>query len=107
MLFRSQGKIADLIIEAYAAESGIARAEKLKADRRASLAADIVRVYTEEATGRMTQAARQAVAALGARGADTAGLTGCAGTLQQRPSVDTIAARRRIADAVIRDRYPF
>ena len=102
-----QAHIADILIDVYAAESGIARAEKLAADRRAPLAADIVRVYAEDATGRIAQAARQVIPALTSRGAEASRLTECAAALLGRPSADTVAARRRIADAVIADRYPF
>jgi hypothetical protein len=102
------GQIADVIIETYATESAIARAEKISArgDGRASLAADIARVYTHEAADRVTAAAKQVVLALASRGAD-----GALGTGVQRlaayAGIDAIAARRRIANAVIEaGRYP-
>src|SRR3954471_4153513 len=65
-------QIADVIIEAYAVESAIARAEKMASngDNRASLAADIAAVYTNDASDRVAAASRQVVAALEARGAD-------------------------------------
>jgi alkylation response protein AidB-like acyl-CoA dehydrogenase len=103
-----QGRIADLIIEVYACESGLARAEKLTADDRAGLAADIARVYTEDATGAIVQTARQIVAALTARKVEASAVAKLAGPLVTRPGFDAIAARRRIADAVIQaERYPF
>jgi len=97
-----QAQIADIIIETYAIDSGIARAEKMAArgDGRASLAADAVRVYASDAADKIAGAARQAVAALSAAGVDAGVGTTVLGLVRQDP-VDTIAARRRIADAVI------
>jgi alkylation response protein AidB-like acyl-CoA dehydrogenase len=103
-----QAEIADILIEVYAAESAIARAEKLAADRRAALAADIVRVYVDGSVGRMLQATKQVVAALAGRGGVVNDLADYAHRLAPYPGVDTIAARRRIADAVIAaERFPF
>jgi alkylation response protein AidB-like acyl-CoA dehydrogenase len=97
-----QACIADVIIEAYAVESGIARAEKLarRRDGRTVLAADIVRVYVHDAADRVASAARQAAAALAGRSGDTA-LPAHVDSLARHEVVDTIAARRRIAQAVI------
>jgi alkylation response protein AidB-like acyl-CoA dehydrogenase len=102
-------QIADVIIEAYAIESALARAEKLakRNDSRASLAADAVRVYTGDASDRVARAARQVVAALEARGADGSLATGVR-RLTLYTGVDVIAARRRIADAAIEaGKHPF
>jgi alkylation response protein AidB-like acyl-CoA dehydrogenase len=104
-----QGQIADIVIEAYAAESGLARAEKMasRGDRQATLAADAVRVYASDAADKIAAAAKQATAALEAAGADS-GLGMAAQRLAAHPAVDVIAARRRIADAVIENgRYIF
>jgi alkylation response protein AidB-like acyl-CoA dehydrogenase len=97
-----QAQIADIIIDAYAIDSGIARAEKMaaRADSRAALAADAVRVYTSDAADTIAGAARQVVAALGAAGVDAAVGKAVLGLVRQDP-VDTISARRRIADAVV------
>ncbi len=102
------GQIADVIIETYATESGIARAEKLHArgDRRASLAIDIARVYTNDAADRVAAAARQVVAARTPRAGD-ASLGDLVQRLAAYTGIDAIAARRRIANAVIEaGRYP-
>ena len=111
MLFRSQevqAEIADIVIEVYAAESAVARAEKRAGGERAALAADIVRVYVDGAMGRILEATRQVVAALAGRGGVVDDLIDCARRLTPYPGVDTIAARRRIADAVIAaERFPF
>ena len=65
-------QIADVVIETYASESAIVRAEKMAArgDLRAGVATDIARVYTNDAADKVAAASRQVVAALAARGAD-------------------------------------
>ena len=104
-----QAQIADIIIEIYAIESGLARAERMasRGDGRASLAADAAQVYEGDAADRIAAAAKQVVAALTARGGDAS----LASTVQQLTAytpVDPIAARRRIADAVIAaGKHPF
>ena len=101
-------QIAAVIIETYATESAIARAEKMAStgDGRASLAADIAAVYTNDAADRVVAASRQVVAAIGARSADSALAAGVQ-RLAGYAAIDAIAARRRIADAVIEaGRYP-
>ncbi len=102
-------QIADVVIEAYAIESGLARAEKLakRADGRAGLALDAVQVYAGDAADRVARAARHVVAALAARGAD-ASLMASVRRLTTYVGADVIAARRRIADAVIEaGKHPF
>ena len=55
----------------------------------------------------MAQAGRQVVAALASRGADGAMATGVQ-RLASHAGIDTIAARRRVADAVTTaGKYPF
>ena len=86
------GHIADMAIEIYAIESATLRTAK----RRSSLKEDITAVYTEDAMARFAHSVRQAGAALGI---DI--------LLPSRPPCDTVAARRRIADAVIEaGKYP-
>jgi alkylation response protein AidB-like acyl-CoA dehydrogenase len=104
-----QAQIADIIMEVYAIESGLARAERMasKGDNRASLAADAARVYESDAADRIAAAAKQVVAALTARGGD-ASLASNVQQLTAYTPTDPIAARRRIADAVIAvGRHPF
>ena len=102
-----QARIADAMIEVYASESAIARGEKLHADHRAAFAADIVRVYVDGSAGRIRTAARQIIAALADRGVAVADLAEGARRLATYPGPDTIAAQRRIADAVIQaERFP-
>ena len=104
-----QALIADIVIEVFAIESGIARAAKMAstADSRAGIAADAARVYTTDAADRIAAASRDVVAALITRGADPS-LAMTAQRLSAHGGVDTIAARRRIAEAVIEaGRHPF
>jgi butyryl-CoA dehydrogenase len=104
-----QAQIADIVIEVYAIESGLARADRMasRGDSRASLAADAAHVYESDAADRIAAAAKQVVAALMARGGD-ASLASNAAQLSAHTPVDPIAARRRIADAVIAaGKHPF
>jgi alkylation response protein AidB-like acyl-CoA dehydrogenase len=103
------GHAADIIIEVYAMESALARAGKLAAggdEERGCIALDIASVYTSDAADRMVHSARQVVAASRADG--SAELSEHVRDVAAHLTADTIAARRRIADAVIRaGRHPF
>jgi alkylation response protein AidB-like acyl-CoA dehydrogenase len=104
-----QAHIADVVIEVYAIESGLARAEKMamRGDARAPLAVDAVRVYTSDASDSISAAARQAVAALASQGVDQ-GFGTAVLALTRLDPVDTMAARRRVADAAIEaNKHPF
>jgi hypothetical protein len=92
--------IADPIIDSYAIESILARTEKLaaKAPEAAVLAADMTSVFLGDAANRIVHAAKQVAAALGDRGAS---IRERLAPLAAYPGVDTVAARRRIADAVL------
>jgi alkylation response protein AidB-like acyl-CoA dehydrogenase len=97
------GHAADLVIEVYAVESALARTDKLLATRdaeRSSMAVDMARVYASDAADRLAHSGKQIAAALSARG-DGEPVAGLVRDVATRPGVDTIAARRRIADAVI------
>jgi alkylation response protein AidB-like acyl-CoA dehydrogenase len=105
------GHMADIVSEIYSVESGLARTEKLFeriGQDRSSVPVDIARVHAGDAADRIVHAAKQVVAALAARGGDEPGLADLVGRLAARAGLDSIAARRRIADAVIAaGRYPF
>jgi hypothetical protein len=74
-----------------------------RGDGRADLAAEIAQVYTHDAADRVAAASRQVVAALGADPSLAAGVQ----RLGAHTGVDAIAARRRIANAVIEaGKYP-
>ena len=96
------GHIADVVIEAYAIESAVGRAEKLRAARGAdgaNTALDIVRVYVTDAIDRVVHSARQVVRALAAERSRS--MRSLITRLGEFEGLDTVAARRRIADAVI------
>jgi hypothetical protein len=68
---------------------------------------DAARVYTTDAADRVAAASRQVTAALVSRGGDAA-VAPAAQRLAAYPGIDAIAARRRIAEAVIQaGRYNF
>jgi alkylation response protein AidB-like acyl-CoA dehydrogenase len=101
---------ADVIIECYAIESALGRAEKMTArgSARAAIALDVARVYTTDALDRVAHAGKQIVNALAGQGAPIDQLTAAVARVREHPGVDTVSARRRIGDAAIaRTRYPF
>jgi hypothetical protein len=82
------GYLADIAIEIYATESAALRAAK---HQKSGVVRDIVDVYAADAADRIEHSARQVAGAV-------------AGVLPfhpERPPFDAIAARRRIAAAVI------
>ena len=104
------GHAANVIIECYAIESAIGRAEKItaRATERAAIAMDIARVYTSDAMDRVAHAGKQIVSALAERTDRVEPLRAAVVRTSEHPGADTVAARRRIADAAIaQSRYPF
>ena len=98
------GHVADITAEVYALESALLRTEKLVAARGGGAAAvqlDITRVYASDAADRVEHSARQVVAAL-SDGGDSAPLLEGVRRLTRHTPPNTVAARRRIADAVVR-----
>jgi alkylation response protein AidB-like acyl-CoA dehydrogenase len=91
--------IANVVIDGYAIESALARSEKLAAAGAAGagLAADMTAVFASDAADRIVHAAKQVAHALGEFGAATRERAAAA----LHPGLDTVAARRRIADAVL------
>ncbi|HYE88398.1 MAG TPA: hypothetical protein VEA16_18680, partial [Vicinamibacterales bacterium] len=101
------GRLADMAIEVYALESALLRAEKMQSrgGGAAVIALDIVTVFAADASDRLIIAAKNALATIEGAGA-AAAVERAIAELRHGP-VDTIAARRRIADAVIEaGRYP-
>jgi alkylation response protein AidB-like acyl-CoA dehydrogenase len=92
------GRIADAAIEVYALESAMLRTAK----NPSALASDITAVYRDHAADRIERAARHVFTAAGVEQASGLPPSPEAG---RRPAlhdgIDTIAAMRRIADAVI------
>jgi butyryl-CoA dehydrogenase len=103
------GRLADMAIEVYALESAILRAEKMqqRGGGHAATALDIVSVFAVDASDRLGIAAKNALALAAFAAPDNQAAIDRALTELRHPAVDTIAARRRIADAVIEaGRYP-
>jgi hypothetical protein len=100
--------VADVVIEAYAIESALLRTEKLGTTGgpdRSAVAVDIARCYAADAAERVARWARQISRALPRR---SEGLAGLAAEVATFDAVDGVAARRRIADAVVAaGRQPF
>jgi alkylation response protein AidB-like acyl-CoA dehydrogenase len=96
--------ISDIIIEIYALESAVLRTEKLIGVRKEEDAAtpiDVTRVYASDAADRMMHSTKQVASALGDGENDNL----FSRTMQRfisQPSINIIAAKRRIADAVIK-----
>ena len=69
---------------------------------------DIARVYTSDAMDRVAHAGKQIVNALAERTDRVDPLRAAAVRASEHRGADTVAARRRIADAAIaQSRYPF
>jgi alkylation response protein AidB-like acyl-CoA dehydrogenase len=92
--------IANVVIEGYAIESALARTEKLTAARSdlAPLAADMTAVFAADAADRVVHAAKQVAHALDGQ---RAAIRERIAPIAAHPGLDTVAARRRIADAVL------
>ena len=100
-------RLADMAIEVYALESAILRSEKIGArgGSYAELASDMVRVFACDSVDRLHHSAKNALSAIAGEEAGP-GIERVHRFLHQAP-VNTVAARRRIADAVIEaTRYP-
>jgi alkylation response protein AidB-like acyl-CoA dehydrogenase len=104
------GHTADVVIEVYAIESALARTEKLAAARGADgvpAAIDSARIYAGDAADRITHSAKQVAMALASHGRGGS-LTDVLRPIADFAGIDAIAARRRVADAVIETgRHPF
>ena len=93
-----------MIIELYAVESGVLRTEKLMLNRDKESCAvpiDIARVYAADAFDRFQHAAKQAANAMPNDNGYGALISDIRSLSDQAP-FNAVAARRRIAGAVIR-----
>jgi len=93
------GKIAEMVMDVYAMESALLRTQRLVSSKGIDdcrVQADITRVFARDAASRIERAAR-AVASETEDEKCTAAIDGFA----HRSPMKSIAARRRIADAVI------
>jgi hypothetical protein len=103
------GSLANIVMDIYGIESSVRRAQKSAAAKGqgADLMADAARVFTYDAMDRVEKDARTALAATSDGDTLTTQLAALRRLAKHAP-VDTIALRRRVADAVLaQDRYPF
>ena len=95
---------ADIIMDVYAMESAILRAQKLAAGRgeeEAALHLDMTRVFCNDAVGRIEAAARDTLAAM-SEGDELRTLLAALKRFTKNTPINTVAARQRVADAMIR-----
>jgi hypothetical protein len=98
---------ADLARDAYAAESAMLRADRRTTAGDATTHLDAAAVLAHDACVRADAAARTALAALASGDALTTSLAALRRLMKIAP-VNTVAARRRIAGALLaKQRYPF
>lgn len=100
--------LADMMIEIYAAESAILRAEKLMslADASGKISLAMARVYLYDAVDKISKAAKDAIAAFTSGDEQKIMLMGMR-RFTKTDLLDTKALRREIADAVIaEEKYP-
>jgi alkylation response protein AidB-like acyl-CoA dehydrogenase len=99
--------LADIVIDAYAAESAVLRAQAADSAADAALHAATAIVVTHEAAGRIELAARAALAALGEGDSLRTHLAALRRLLKLTPA-NLVTRRRLIADAAVaRGGYPF
>jgi len=104
------GALANVVMEIYAMESALLRAQKAAASRgeaASSVMIDAARVFIADAAERVDHEAKRAIAAVHEGDMLTTQMA-VLKRFGKRPAVDTIALRRRVAAAVqSQDRYPF
>lgn len=97
--------LADMLIQLYAMESALLRAKKLLArqgDERAALAVAMTRVFAHDAFGQIEALAKETLSAVDSGDSLRTQLSALK-KLTRRSPVDTIALKRQIAAAVIRE----
>ena len=94
--------LADILIDTYAAESAVLRAQDAAARKvsNADAHADAARVATNEAAGRIELAARSCLAAM-AEGDTLRTQLAALRRLMKVTPVNTVIMRRRLADAAV------
>jgi alkylation response protein AidB-like acyl-CoA dehydrogenase len=102
--------VADIIIDAYAMESAVLRAQKLAAAQGEEAAArfvDMARVFCNDAVARVEANAKQTLAAM-SEGNELRTLLAALRRFSKHTPTDTVAARRRISDVLIKaNRYAY
>ena len=92
--------LSDMVIGIYAAESALLRAEKLSSQGRGESARDMARLLVYDLLADVRRHGSAVLAACGS-GEKLAQTSRLIGRLTDCPPLDTIALRRRIADALI------
>ena len=92
------GYIADIVIETYAAESAVLRAKDVEGSANAELHHDAARVFVNDAAQRVEAAAKSALAAM-SEGDTLRTLLAALRRLMKVSPLNTVALRRRLADA--------
>jgi len=104
------GSISDMVIEVFAMESALLRAMKTMekfGDEKSQIQKAMVKVYVNDALGRVEGFAKQALSAI-AEGDTLRTQLSALKKLTRFTPVNTIGLRREIADSVIKiGRYPF
>jgi alkylation response protein AidB-like acyl-CoA dehydrogenase len=104
------GSLANIVMDIYAMESVLRRAQKTQTARgeaAAGVMVDAARAFIYDATDRIEKNARTALIATESGDALTTQLA-VLRRFAKHSAIDTIAIRRRVADAVLaQDRYPF
>ncbi len=95
--------VADIVTDVYASESAVLRARKLaaaKGETAAALQLDITRSFCAEAVMRVEASAKRTLAAMG-EGDELRTLLAALRRFTKHAPTNTIAARQRVADAMI------
>ena len=104
------GALANIVMEVYAMESSVLRAQKAaasKGEAAAALMIDAARAFVADAAERVDHEAKRAIAAVH-EGDMLMTQMAVLKRFGKRPAVDTITIHRRVAAAVqAQDRYPF
>jgi alkylation response protein AidB-like acyl-CoA dehydrogenase len=104
------GALSNIVMEVYAMESSLLRAQKAAAEKGESAAQtmiDAARVFIADAAERVDHEAKRAIASVHEGDMLTTQMA-VLKRFGKRAPVDTIALRRRVAAAVqLQDRYPF
>ena len=103
------GALANIVMDVYAIESSLRRAQKTAAAKgqSAALMGEATTAFTYDAMDRIEKEARTALAAIADGDTLTTQLAALRRLAKHAP-IDAIAIRRRLADAVLaQDRYPF
>jgi hypothetical protein len=92
---------ADIIMEAYAMETAVLRAQKLQGSSNAERYADMAQVYCNDAIQRVESKAKNAIAAMTEGDEMRTLLVALKRFTKNNSPINTVAARQRIAETLI------